>query len=81
MVDYGAGDDALLLDFYYRKPDGNNGGGQALFSRKEPFCQKELHQGASLSWGGLLRYQGKLSFAQGWDAVDGTETMYFYQEV
>ena len=79
-VDYGAGEDALLLDFYYRKPDGKNGGGQALFSKTEPFHQLALHQGASLSWGGLIRYQGKLSFAQGWDAEDGTEEMYFYQE-
>jgi len=81
VVDYGAGDDALLLDFYYRKPDGNNGGGQALYSRREPFRQLELHQGASLSWGGLIRYQGRLTFAQGWDAASGTEKMYLYQEV
>jgi len=81
VVDYGAGDDALLLDFYYRKPDGNNGGGQALYSRREPFRQLELHQGASLSWGGLIRYQGRLTFAQGCDAASGTEKMYLYQEV
>lgn len=80
-VDYSDDEDALLLDFYYRKPDGNNGGGQAIFSRKEPFRQLELHQGASLSWGGLIRYQGKLTFAQGWDAPTGTEEMYIYQEV
>lgn len=80
-VDYGAGDNALLLDFYYRKPDGSNGGGQAIYSRNDPFRQLALHRGASLSWGGLIRYQGKLTFAQGWDAPTGTEEMYLYQEV
>lgn len=80
VTDYGAEDDALLLDFYYRRPDGRNGGGQALYSKNEPFRQLELHEGASLSWGGILRYNGKFTFAQGWDAVDGTEEMYLYEE-
>ncbi len=78
-VDYGAGDDVLLLDFYYRKPDGNNGGGQALYNKCNPFKQLALHRGASLSWGGLTKYNGKMIFAQGWDAIDGTEKMYLYE--
>ena len=80
-VDYCDDSDALMLDFYYRQPDGQNGGGQALFSRREPFRQIALHRGASLSWGGLCRYQGKLVFAQGWDAAEGIEEMYFYEEM
>lgn len=80
-VDYCGDSDALMLDFFYRQPDGRNGGGQALYSRREPFRQLALHRGASLSWGGLCRYQGKLLFAQGWDAADGTEEMYFYEEM
>ena len=79
-VDYCDDGDALMLDFYYRQPNGQNGGGQALFSKREPFRQRALHRGASLSWGGLCRYRGKLVFAQGWDAADGTEEMFFYEE-
>ena len=79
VADHGKDREQLLLDFYYRKPDGKNGGGQALYHKAAPFHQLELSQGASLSWGGLVQYQGKWLFAQGWDAPEGSQEMYFYE--
>jgi len=72
------GKSEMVLDFYYRSHDGNNAGAQALYDTAEPFAQKALNIGASLSWGGLIQYNGKWMFGQGWDAPPMTPEMYFY---
>jgi len=73
------GEDDLLLDFYYCKPDKTNGGAQALYSKKAPFDQREINTGGTLSWGGLIKWKGKWMYAQGWDANNnGEQSMYFY---
>jgi predicted GH43/DUF377 family glycosyl hydrolase len=69
----------LVLDYYYRQPNGKNAGGQALYDISEPFKQIALNRGATLSWGGLIQYEGKWMFAQGWDAPNFTEEIYFYE--
>lgn len=70
--------DALVLDVYYHTKEGKRAGLQALYSRQQPFEQQELNFGATLCWGGLWKYRGKWMCAQGWDAEEGTEEIYFY---
>lgn len=77
-VDYTEDPNALLLDVFYNKKDGQRGGLQALYSKQEPFRQLELNHGATLCWGGLLQYKGKWMCAQGWDAPEDREEIYFY---
>ena len=68
----------MVMDFFYQKPDGSKGGAQALYKTDEPFKQLQINEGASLSWGGLLEYNNRWLFAQGWDAPPDTPEMYFY---
>ena len=77
-VDYNNDPDTLLLDVFYRKKNGERGGLQALYSKQEPFTQLALKCGATLCWGGLLQYKGKWMCAQGWDAPEDHEEIYFY---
>lgn len=70
---------SIILDFYYQSPDKIARAGQALYSMDDPFKQLDVRMdGGTLSWGGMIRYKGKWLFAQGWDAKEGTEEMYFY---
>ena len=68
----------FVLDFYHQKPDGGNGGAQALYRTAEPFRQLEINVGAALSWGGLIEYGGRWLFAQGWDSPPTVPEMFFY---
>lgn len=77
-VEYGDDPDAMVLDVFYRRSNGERAGLQALYSVKEPFKPLAFNQGATLSWGGLIRYRGKWLFSQGWDAKNGDEELYFY---
>ena len=71
--------DHLVLDFFYGDHEGNFAAAQALYSLKEPFTQLALHRGGSLAWGGLIRYGGRWTFAQGWDALPGERELYLYR--
>jgi len=70
----------LVLDFFYDDAEHRFAAAQALYSVDEPFLQLELHRGGSLAWGGLIRRDGRWTFAQGWDAPRGTRTIYVYRE-
>lgn len=72
------GDD-LVLDFFYSDHDGRFAAGQARYRASDPFTQLELHRGGSLAWGGLIRWQDRWMFAQGWDAPAGARELYFYR--
>lgn len=77
-VDYAKDPEVLLLDVYYHTKEGRRAGLQALYSKKQPFRQLELNFGATLCWGGLMQYKGKWMCAQGWDADEDCEEIYFY---
>jgi len=72
--------DVLVLDFFYGDPDGAFAAGQALYDVSSPFVQRELHRGGALSWGGMIRSDGRHLFAQGWDAQAGERRIDFYRE-
>jgi len=63
-------DGRLVLDFFYAS-DGQWRAGQALYSLDDPFTPVELAPGGTLAWGGIARWDGRLVFAQGWDAPPG----------
>ncbi|MBT1002226.1 hypothetical protein KIH31_06395 [Paenarthrobacter sp. DKR-5] len=71
--------DQLVLDFFYGDRDGKFAAAQALYSLDDPFTQTALHRGGSLAWGGLIRYEGRWTFAQGWDAPAGERELYLYR--
>jgi hypothetical protein len=73
----GQGD--LVIDLFYSDEEGTPRAAQALYRRDEPFTQIGLKKGGALPWGGLLDHQGTWLFAQGWDAPEGTRTLYFYR--
>ncbi len=74
-------EDDLVLDFFYRDPDGEFAAAQAHYSTDAPFTQLAVNRGGSLAWGGLLRYDGDWVFAQGWDAPKHRREMYIYRSV
>ncbi len=71
---------SIVLDFFYRDASGAFAAAQALYSVDDPFRQLAVNRGGSLAWGGLVRYDGDILFAQGWDAPSGTREMYLYRE-
>jgi hypothetical protein len=71
---------SIVLDFFYRDASGEFAAAQALYDIDAPFTQRALNRGGSLSWGGLVRYDGSILFAQGWDAPSGVREMYLYRE-
>jgi len=71
--------DTLVLDFFYGDAEGNFAAAQALYSTDAPFTQLAMHQGGSLSWGGLIKQNGTWLFAQGWDAPRDSREIYFYR--
>lgn len=76
--DYNGTDD-MCMDFFCDK-NGSYAAGQARFSRAEPFCQTDVAEGGSLSWGGVLKWKGRWIVAQGWDAKNGDNEMYIYRQ-
>lgn len=72
-------DDQLILDFFYSDREGHFAAAQALYAASEPFTQLAVHRGGSLAWGGLIRYRGRWTFAQGWDAPPGCREIYLYR--
>jgi hypothetical protein len=74
------GDD-LVLDFFYGDADGRFAAGQARYDVRHPFEQLELNEGGSLAWGGLRRWRGAWTFAQGWDAPAGERELYLYRSI
>lgn len=75
------GSNEIVIDFFYNDADGNYAAGQALYSQQEPFVQLALNHGGSLAWGGLSEWEGGLYFAQGWDAPEGSQELYFYRAI
>lgn len=69
----------LVLDFFYRDPAGEFAAAQALYLVDDPFNQLSVSRGGSLAWGGLMKYRNEWTFAQGWDASEGSKEMYFYR--
>ena len=72
------GSDELCMDFFCDK-NGHYAAGQARFLRSEPFRQLQIEEGGSLSWGGVLKRNGKWITMQGWDAKNGDNELYFYE--
>ena len=71
--------DRMVLDFFYGDHGGNFAAAQALYSLDDPFTQLDVHRGGSLAWGGLISFDGRWTFAQGWDAPPGEREIYFYR--
>ncbi len=71
-------EDRLVIDFFYNDKENKYAGGQALYHLDDPYHPVAYTSNATLAWGGLLQYEGKWIFAQGWDAPLGKEEMYFY---
>lgn len=78
VVNYCEDKNAMLLDFFYCKPDSTYSAAQALYNINEPFTQLAINKGGTLCWGGLTRFNGSISYGQGWDAKSGDEEMFFY---
>ena len=68
----------LMLDLFYKLPNGTSSAAQALYDKREPFKQLALNRGGTLSWGGIIQYDNSWIYAQGWDALPDTLEMYFY---
>lgn len=78
ITHYNKNDKLMLLDFFYHDHDGIQRAAQALYSIKKPFEQLEINKGGTLSWGGIIQFNGKWHYAQGWDAAENDENMFFY---
>lgn len=70
-------DGNLILDFFYSR-DGVWSAGQARYDLAEPFRQRDITSGGTLAWGGLTSWDGRLTFAQGWDSPRGARELQFY---
>ena len=75
---YHTDENILLLDFFYHDQNGIQCGAQTKYSIENPFTQQAINKGGTLSWGGIIKYNGKWLFAQGWDAKQNTREIYFY---
>ncbi|MCG9894265.1 MAG: hypothetical protein MH204_02160 [Fimbriimonadaceae bacterium] len=69
----------LVLDFFYRDPQGEWRAGQALYDHERLDRPLEICTGGSLAWGGLLRHQGAWLVMQGWDSPADRQEMYAYR--
>jgi beta-1,2-mannosidase len=78
VTHYHSNERLMLLDFYYQDKTGMQCASQAKYSLDDPFTQEAVNRGGTLSWGGIIQYDGKWLFAQGWDATPNAEEMYFY---
>jgi len=78
VTHYRSDDKLMLLDFFYDDTTGAHCAAQAKYSIDRPFTQLAINRGGTLSWGGIIQYDGTWLFAQGWDAEPHSEEMYFY---
>ena len=78
VTHYSRDEKLMLLDFFYHDKTGTQCAAQAKYSIDNPFTQLAINEGGTLSWGGIIQYDGKWLFAQGWDAEPNSEEMYFY---
>jgi len=69
----------LVMDFLYRNNDEEHAGGQALFRLDDPLQVLDFTSNSTLAWGGMSKYENRWLFAQGWDAPNGKEEIYFYE--
>jgi beta-1,2-mannosidase len=69
--------DGLVLDFFYGDADGW-AAGRAEYALDAPFEQRRVARGGTLAWGGLVRWDGRWTFAQGWDARPGQRELLVY---
>lgn len=74
------GDGTLVLDVFHDDVDGRFAASQVLYDLDRPFEQRAVAPGGSLAWGGLVRLDGRWTFAQGWDAAPGRRDLVFYRE-
>lgn len=70
--------DNIVLDFFYGDDSGVCRAGQALYNKSNPTKQLDINKGGTLSWGGIIKYNNRLMYAQGWDAPYNKPIMYFY---
>jgi hypothetical protein len=75
---YHSDDKVMLLDFFYQDKRGTQCAAQAKYSVDAPFNQLSINKGGTLSWGGIIQYDGRWLFAQGWDAEPNSEEIFFY---
>jgi predicted GH43/DUF377 family glycosyl hydrolase len=68
----------LILDFMYNSHENEHLGSQVRYQVNNPFQPLEFTTNSTLAWGGMIKFQDKWCFAQGWDAPPGTEEIYFY---
>jgi len=68
----------LILDFMYNSHHNEHLGSQVRYEIDKPFEPLEFTTNSTLAWGGMIKYQDKWCFAQGWDSPSGTEEIYFY---
>jgi hypothetical protein len=78
VTHYHSNERIMLLDFFYQDNMGKQCAAQARYSIDNPFTQVAINKGGTLSWGGIIQYDGKWLFAQGWDAKPNAEEIYFY---
>ncbi len=69
----------LVMDFFYERPDGSLGAGQAYYDIRDVTLPVAFSHGGTLAWGGLLEYQQSWVFAQGWDVPTGSRELYWYR--
>lgn len=72
-------DGHLILDYFFDEA-GRWSAGQARYDLAAPFTQVETSPGGTLAWGGLITWQGRLSFMQGWDAPAGQAQLQFFAQ-
>ncbi|GHU16452.1 hypothetical protein FACS1894163_05850 [Spirochaetia bacterium] len=70
--------DGLVSEFFYQDKDKKFATGQAYYKKSDPYKQLAIGWGGAMAWGGLIQYKGKWIVGNGWDAPDGSNTMFFY---
>jgi beta-1,2-mannosidase len=69
--------EGLVLDLFYGDADGW-AAGRVEYPLDAPFTQRRVARGGTLAWGGLVQWQGRWAFAQGWDARPGHRELFVY---
>lgn len=70
--------DHWVMDVFYRTPTGEPSACQVLYNPRDLTAPLAFNRGGTLAWGGVIQYQGRWLFAQGWDADEGEQALYFY---
>lgn len=68
----------LVLDFFYSDTSGW-AAARAEYAHDAPFDQRRVVRGGTLAWGGLVRFDDRWTFAQGWDARPGHRELHLYR--